>query len=551
MKKISLLVATAALCFGANAGIQHQQQAGVNHRPARQQASTMAKAKAAESPEFTYKLIEEQPEGELKVYARAGKGIGYDDNYNQGVLPQDGMALKVVFTHNEDDVVYVLDPVSRGQNYIWVEGKLVDNKIVVPTFQVIADYGSYGLAIAQCDLTYYEKSGNYSWEPNTEVTEYTYTINDDETISLDFAEEDEATGYGLKMLGLMYTDDLTWVGLGDWGSVYTPITESMAEVPADVVLEDFAFSTPSQSFIVQCGTDGQNFYVVGLSEAPAVGVIEGNTVTFASDQYLGVKSNWMTYLMAATYEEIYLEEIDVTFNQYMTAPAIVMNYDAEAKILTPAEDNTAILLTTSKSDSEEIMVLESFDKPVIKFFVETPGAPVAPQFAYFEDYRDYYGQYYIDFEINNMTVAGDYINPEKLEWAVYADDEIYVFSVDDGYSLIEDMEWFPYGFMDEAGGYDIASDGNHAVVYLYEGLYNEVGIQVRAEFDGVYYYSNISYIDIETYEVREQEVENDIPTAIRTLGAQKAQSLFDIQGRRAEKAAKGLTIGNGEVRFVK
>lgn len=551
MKKISLLVATAALCFGANAGINLQQRASVNHRPAHQHVSAMAKAKAVDGPEFTYKLISEQPEGELKTYARAGKGIGYDDNYNQAIVSQEGMAINVVFTHNEDDVVYLFDPVANGQNYMWVEGKIVDNKIVVPTFQVIADYGSYGLAICQCDLEYVEDRDYYTWQPNTEVTEVTYTINDDETISLDFAEEDEATGYGVKMLGLMYTDDFTWVGLGDWGSVYTPVTEPLAEVPADVVLEDYAFSVPGQSFIVQCGTDGQNFYVVGLSEGPAVGTIEGNTVTFASDQYLGTKYNYLTYLIAATFEEIYIEDVDATVNQYMSAPALVMNYDAEAKALTPAQENTAILLATSTSDNDRIVYIEAYDTPVIKFYVEVPGAPVAPQFAYFEDYRDYYGQYYIDFEVNNITVNGDYIKPEQLEWAVYADDEIYVFSPDDDYYLSEDMEWFPYGFMDEYGGYDIASDGAHAIVYLYEGLYNEVGIQTRACFDGVYYYSNISYLDIETLEVREQEVENDVPTAIRTLGAQQTQSLFDLQGRRALKSAKGLTVSNGAVRFVK
>lgn len=550
MKKISLLVATAALCFGANAGVMNQ-QVSVNHRPAHQHVAAMAKAKAADGPEFTWKLITEQPEGELKTYARGGVGIGYDDNYNQTVLSQNGMALQVVYTHNEDNVVYLKDPVSRGQNNVWVEGKIEDNKIVVPAFQVIADYDDYGLAICQCDLVYDERSERYGWLPNTEVAEVTYTINDDETISLDFSEVDEASGYGVKMLGLMYTDDLTWVGLGDWGSVYTPVTEQIAEIPADVEFEDFAFCATGQSFIVQCGTDGQNFYIAGLSEGPSVGVIEGNTVTFVSDQYLGCKGNWMTYLVAATYEDIYLEDIDVTYSQYTSAPTIVMNYDADAKILSPVDENAALLLAICKSDAEQIDFIEAYNNPVVKIYVEVPGAPVAPVVEYFMDYRDYYDQYYIDFLLSNITVAGDYIKPSQMEWALYADDEVYVFSPDDNYYISEDIDWLPYDFNDEMGGYDIASDGAVHFAYVYAGLYNELGVQSRACFDGVYYYSDIVYIDVETEEIRIQKVENDTPTAITTVSSQQSQSLFDLQGRRALKSAKGLTIGNGAVRFVK
>ena len=267
-------------------------------------------------------VIDSQPAGELRMYKRTGYVIREveKDSVAEGEWPyelttieQDG-SLSIVY--GENGKVYIQRPVSWSYYNGWVEGTLsADGKtITVPMGQYIAYTYSLEMAIQVAVFTYDEEQGTYFY--NSNITELTYTINDDGSISLNGTDEHNILGTMNRAFGQNFQYlDYEWLQDGDYASVYLPIDETPQTPPADIPLETYYLNTAINDgyewepyfTTVNVGIDGEDMWLQGIShylpEAWIKGHIDGNTVTFPNPQLLGTYE-LLLYFKAADYDPL-------------------------------------------------------------------------------------------------------------------------------------------------------------------------------------------------------------------------------------------------------
>ena len=505
----------------------------------------ITKAKAAKTVEFS-DIISETPEGEVQTYVRYGSSFYAYYGYIY-FSSQNGLPLEMV-TASDGKTVYIKDPIANLQYGNWVKGSIEGNQLHLPLYQTLCETTDGVFGLVKSDMVD-NGDGSVTWIPDYEATEVVFAIEEDGTLKLQGTDANE-TGYGSSLLAAINIATDKWTGFGDFESVFEPLTDNIASVPESIDFEEFTCKDDNGVNLVKVGIDGERIYILDLFAAPLVGTIDGNKVTFTTDQFLGLSRGYYEFATTANYEVIghddgyYWEEI-----VYNTIPSLEYVFDTENKTMTPVADKVAFISNRGKSAHGISAVTTYYRDASFKPFIEVADTPVTPYFYYYAG--EYDGQWGFYFFTPNETVGGEYIMKDKLEWAVYTDEDIYTFTADDGYSLSEDMTWFPTGFLDDNYGWDIFCDGDAMLVtlHMYTTLCNEVGIQSRATFDGISYYSDICYIDVATGETH--VVEFTEPVGISNVVTQPSVRLFDLQGRRMENITNGLMIRNGKVVFMK
>lgn len=268
-------------------------------------------------------VIEEQPEGELRLYQRTGgivREVEKDYTVAEGENPyeiiieeQDG-SLNIVFA--EDGKVYIQRPVSWSYYDGWIEGTLsADGKtITVPMGQYIAYAKSLEMAVQVGIFVYDESQETYVYDPSIE--EITYTVNDDGSISQNDTDQGIILGTMNRAFGENFQYlDFEWLQSGDFGSVYIPINEQPLTPPQDLETEDYYLTTAVNdgmewepyAVTVKVGFDGDDVWLQGISKylpkAWIHGTRNGNTITFPDGQLLG-SYEVLLYFKAADYDPI-------------------------------------------------------------------------------------------------------------------------------------------------------------------------------------------------------------------------------------------------------
>lgn len=283
-------------------------------------------------------VIEDQPEGELRLYQRTGvvirevekEVVGENEwPYEITTEAQDG-SMSVVF--GTDGKVYIQRPVSWSYYNGWVEGTLsADGKtITVPMGQYIAYAKSLEMAVQVAMFTYDEERNSYFYNPAIE--QVTYTINADGTITLNGTDELNILGTMNRAFGQQFQYlDYEWLQAGDCSSVYIPIEEMPLTPPQGMATESYYLTTAINDGIewepyeatVAVGFDGEDMWLQGISKylpsAWIKGHVEGNTVTFANTQLLGAYEV-LLYFKAADYNPV---------NGNTTQKDMVLNIDGD------------------------------------------------------------------------------------------------------------------------------------------------------------------------------------------------------------------------------
>ena len=296
MKKFFSLLCAFAIVFSANAlptkKVQSLEQvkaeqvvkAGKIDASRSIDASSLRKAPKAASD---YVVITEQPEGELKTYGRAG-GHYYVSNQQLYYEDQSG-TIDIVF--GAENKVYFKDIVSGLEYGTWVEGTLssTGDAVTVSLGQNLRYVADYDACIALQLLNYVSGSG-FSVDSAATSIIFSYDAAND-VFAL------QGTGLGSVSLAGVWTDDGSIQNYGDYASVY-----SLYEAPELVVLPEGAtvveYTMDYTDSKGDAGAKSINVAVVGdkvyfqgmsqyLSDAWVVGTKEGNSVTFAANQYVG------------------------------------------------------------------------------------------------------------------------------------------------------------------------------------------------------------------------------------------------------------------------
>lgn len=251
-------------------------------------------------------VIDDQPEGELRLYQRSGglvreveREIEDAEEYPYELVyeQQEGM-LSIVFA--PENKVYIQHPVSWSYYYGWVEGTLSEDgkTITVPMGQYIAYTKSLEMAVQVGMFVYDEFENTYLYDET--IDELIYTINDDGTITEETTNEYVILGTMNRAFGSQFQYlDYEWLQAGDYASVYTPISEVPMTPPQDLVTETYYMTTANNdgmewdnySTTVKLGFDGDDAWLQGicqyLPQAWIYGKREGNTITFPNTQLLG------------------------------------------------------------------------------------------------------------------------------------------------------------------------------------------------------------------------------------------------------------------------
>ena len=289
-------------------------------------------------------VIEEQPAGEMRLYERTGfvvREIEKEDSVPEGewpyeltTIPQEG-SLCIVF--GADNKVYFQRPVSWSYYNGWVEGTLGEDgkTITVPMGQYVAYTYSLEMAVQVAVFTYDPEQGSYFYNPD--ITELTFTLNDDGTISLNGTDQYNILGTMNRAFGQNFQYlDYEWLQDGDFASVYVPIDETPLTPPDNIPIETWYMNTAINDgmewepyfSIVNVGIDGEDFWLQGITDllpnAWIKGHIHGNTVTFENPQLLGAYED-LLYFKAADYNPV---------TGATTQKDMVMTFDGENSLYT-------------------------------------------------------------------------------------------------------------------------------------------------------------------------------------------------------------------------
>ena len=434
-------------------------------------------------------IISEQPAGEKVGYSRSGKAY-YASLFGVGSTELNGALGTVVFGDNNK--VYIKDIVSQAGLGTWVEGTISGNKITIELPQQLGYNYSYGYGFQAAVVEYDAAEGWYVKSANQTVT-----------LNYDAATGEISTPAGKlqtgeELIGIIYDDDDSWAGYGDWNLTFSAVTDPLVEAPAGLQTELYALTSEGyEGSLVKVGFDGNDVYVQGidknLPDTWVKGTISGDKVTFKSGQYVGADevAGYHQYLMSATAEEKYDADYDEYYTEYTLSDGdITFNYDATTKTLSAS---TLFLLNAGK---DKVNYLYAFKSATIKPFQEVAATPATPVInKLFEGGWDYfasgYGWGYIDFDLQASDVDGNYIMPEKLSYQLYTkvNGEVkpMTISPEDFIYLEETMTEIPYGFQD---GWDIYANGANTSFYYHvvgpeaygvQAIYRGAGEERRSE----------------------------------------------------------------------
>ena len=255
MKKYLFLFLGLAIAASASAGFPVKRDVrqglksleSITQRTAPRHASGMKKAPVIDAPE-----------GEVKYYSRTGSCLYVESNY---VQPGDQEGL-VELTFASDNKVWFKNIFyGVGDNYgdSYVYGTLSDDgtKITVPMGQSIYYSSTYDADVVLSWGTTYVDS-NIRWAPDEEVTEAVYVVEGN-TIKLQGGgpapSGSDYPDYEAEGLGSVWTDDASFGGYLEWGTVLTLTDFVPATLPTNVmVTPDFTFAKVTWN-----GAEGDNW----------------------------------------------------------------------------------------------------------------------------------------------------------------------------------------------------------------------------------------------------------------------------------------------------
>lgn len=315
-----------------------------------------AQTKAPE--DFT--IIEQQPEGELRVYTRSGY-YRKEDPESPGVITTKEQLGTINIVFGADNAVYFQFPVNDLNTMYdaWVKGTQSSDgrTITVPTGQYVCYTRSFDMAVQiwlMTPSTYFDEDIQQevsTYAVDESVTELTYTVADDGTIALQGTDENHILGAVNRAFGTTFSYlDFEWLGYGDFASVYTPKADDVNTPPVNLNVQTLIATTGYHDGMawepyegtVQLGFDGDDAWLKGISPllpgAWLKGRHEGNTMTFSCGQMLGSYGSTPLYVLRAV--------PDADGNP-VVADSFSFTYDAARQCWVSFDD---IMISTSKTD---------------------------------------------------------------------------------------------------------------------------------------------------------------------------------------------------------
>lgn len=484
-------------------------------------------------------IITEQPDGDYRIYVRDGRAtyasLYFIDESQAGIVEE------VVFSE-DGTKAWFKNIMSHATTYTWVEGDVDGNTITIPLGQMVYwndDWG-YGMRLARVKV----KGAINDYTVDTKGI-ITFTIDGNQLILNGTSGNEEETVY--DGLGLVYTDayEGEWSYYMDYETVLTLVEELPVTPPADLVTEDYSMENQTYGHLLRVGFYGSDVYMQHvteskLPEAWMKGTLEDGKITFPA-QCAGIGGAFMFFFCGIDGERVEDGYGGYTWNYEWPAGDIVFDYDEATGSF--STDQTLLLSTSLNANDGRG---EIFHQPRFRPYEEHAGTPLDPKVIYYQTYgQDVFS--IAMFEVPLQDTNGNFMDPAKLSYQLYVDDdEPYTLYCDEYPTLTEDMDEIPYLFADQKGTIIDRAYG----IYIYQFGFDRFGIQSIYRGGGEEHRSNISY----WYFNGEPDSINNSQLTIDN----SSDAVFDLSGRKIvngqlsnSQLDKGIYIVNGKKHVVK
>lgn len=315
-----------------------------------------AQTKAPEG--FT--IIEQQPEGTMRVYNRSGQTRKEDFN-EPGLITTQKQSGTITFVYGADNAVYIQFPINDLNALYdgWVRGTMSSDgrTITVPTGQYVCYTRSFDMAVqvwlmtpsTTFDSDIQQEVATYVVDES--VTEVTYTVDDDGTIRLEGTDENHILSAVNRAFGDTFSYlDFEWIGYGDFASVYTLNDDDASTPPAGLQTQQLIATTGYHDGMawepyedkVLLGFNGSDAWLKGLTHLAPGGWLkghrEGNTMTFVCGQMVGTYGTTPLYVLRAVPDDE---------GNPVVADSFSFTYDAARQAWVSFDD---IMVSTSRTD---------------------------------------------------------------------------------------------------------------------------------------------------------------------------------------------------------
>ena len=358
--------------------------------------------------------VTEKPEGTSTTLTRTAQAWCFDEYYLNPpeIYKLDKQAGELI-EEADGKTVWLKNPVMGAvgtASDFWIKGEKKSNgDLTFPTPQSFNDTKSYNKTIyfsrmkSDADKGYVadDKDITFKWDEATS----TYSLDEPATNEI--------------IIGLR--DNSQWLYFGDYDVKMVASVEKPTVVPATAVFEPWTIKSngtdENYQEIINVAIDGSNIYIkgfdkVGVPEAAIKGTISGNKVTFKSQQLMAIRYGWQyIYMINGTVSDgkIKGSTDDLTFS-----------YDAANKRLYNASG--AMLFNQNKEELSSTSVLDYFISPELNYYGDPALTPSAPEIAG-GTAKGSSKNGYVSFKMNTVTEDGKLLNPEKLYYNVYYDND--------------------------------------------------------------------------------------------------------------------------------
>jgi hypothetical protein len=461
-----------------------------------QRTSTRLKAqKRADAEETTADQPITEPVGTAKNYTVASASYttfwGYTFTYEDA-----GMVGEVVFDEATSSA-YIKNPIAMLLAGTYIKGTYTDTQISVQLPQTLFIEQDGSIYYAHRMVKDEEASEDYAPVYNVDDSvPFTYSIAADGTITGD--NDDDTIIIGLT------DEDGEWAGYGDYAITMTPFDKtvlSISDMPEDfsAKLENWIAKGDGSSKQVQVAEYNGKIYIAGLSdinpEALAVGDIDGTTVTFESEQFLGIDTDYNYYQLfyglkqETYYDDWYEEDVEGLF----PIESAQFTYDAAEGLLTCTGDGFGVI-GGDLSSVDYYTNYVSFTNATIKRIPDDISlVPAAPYNLDLEVDGD---TALLSFALDALDVDGWPLDENNLYYRIYFNDEIFTLSPDVYYSLEEDKTDIGfYEIIEDADGYyDVyPGDSSYSRYFYFYFEAENPGIQAVYKDGDTEYTSPIVY----------------------------------------------------------
>lgn len=427
-------------------------------------------------------------------------GMAYGYNWLTGLIsePLDGSVHDITIEENGD--VYMQYPISfffQGQNN-YIKGHLDGNVITIQLPQLInieelhdddgnvtETYYDYALKL---EFRHSEEDGDTGWYYACEDQIYQFRLNDDGTLT------SLTPDYMIGQCNWMESDTnpgifgWSWQGNGDFVDKELILEDKELEVPSEAEFESWTLVDGFNARTLPVAFLNDKVYIKEIftdqgAQGAIVGSMNGDKITFDSDQYLGISLMNMhtAYFMGGHIEKVEVEGLE--YDNFVNDGSLVLDYDRDRKVMNT--ESGAFSITSS----DKKMWYTMTNHPYIS--VPNPNAVVTrlypPRIDTFYPAEDDYEAEML-FAVSAVDPDKNILDPERYFFELIMDDEVFTFCSDE-YELPEgmtEMTEVPVNYTSD-NAYDFYAYGTNHGIVIYPQGYENLGIRTLYKGDSTVY----------------------------------------------------------------